>query len=430
MESGMQNNMPKKSSKSEQKLGSYFNQVFTTPLDGPQVDAFGSLRTSEPRNLFSTQCQYDADPLQMEGGATGTGVAPAHNADTRMVKLSATAGTGVSFFQSYQYHPYVPGKSQKISITGVLDTAVADAVVDVGYGDASNGIFYRQNGTSGLEFVRRSKTSGSVVEEVVTQANWNLDKFDGSGKSGITLDASKCFILIIDLQFLGMGRVRVGFVVGGKVILAHEFNHANILAVPYIQTATLPISMVLTATATGSTKNCYFKCAAVDSEGGSQEYISYPFATPEGTVTAASGARTHILSLRPLTTFNSITNRKEIVLKMINILVTGSNPIFWELVLGATFSAGPTWANVNGTYSGAEYATAGTLSGVGLVIDSGYVAATASTKSSVYLETTQRYPITLDRAGATRANGTLSLIVTGIGGTSATRATMEFETFR
>ena len=377
--------------------------------DSASNDSFSRLRVSEPVGLFSAQCQYDADPLLYETGNTGTGVVPAHNVDTRMVALSATAGTGTSFIQSYEYVPYQPGKSQLIFVTGVIGAAVAAAVVDIGAFDAANGIGLRQNGTSGLQFFRRTSTSGSVVTNTVDQSSWNQDKLDGTGKSGITLDITKAIILVIDAQFLAMGRVRFGFDIDGMIVWAHYMKHANVIAVPYMQTLTLPIQMLITATSTAGTKTAHFKCASVSSEGGFADDAGYSFATPEGTVTAANGARTHILSIRPRTTFNSLANRYRYKTTSLEVFVTGANPVFWELCIGATFSVAPTFGNVNATYSGTDYGTGGTLSAAGLVIASGYVSATNQSKTSVSREIAARYPISLDRAGAVRANGTMSL---------------------
>lgn len=397
--------------------------------DSANLDAFSRLRTSEPTTLFTSQCQYDAEPLLYETGATGTGTAGAHSSATRMVALVTTAGTGTSFIQSYEYVAYQAGKSQLAFITGLLGAGAASAIVDVGLFDAANGIFLRQNGTSGLQFVRRTSTSGGVENNTVDQTAWNLDKLDGNGPSGATLDVTKVFILVIDGQFLGMGRVRIGFDIGGQVIYCHEFLNANVLTVPYMQTLALPVQMLVSTTS--AAKTSYFKCASVSSEGGLSDDMAYQFSTPEQTVSAGSGAATHILSLRPLTTFNSITNRSLIVLNSVEIVVTGSFPVLWQLCIGSTFSAGPTYASVNGTYSAAQYSSAvGTLSAVGLPILSGYVASSASNKQAVSGRVSQRYPITLDRAGAVRANGTLSLNVTGLGGASATRALFNFSEIR
>jgi hypothetical protein len=393
------------------------------------TDAFGRVRVSDPTNLFSVQTQYNAESLQMETGSTGTG-SSSWSANSRMTSLTATAGTGTAFTQSYQYIPYQPGKSQLIKITGVMGAAVSGVTKDYGYFDSANGIFFRQTSAGVLQMVRRTSTSGSIVNNAVNQSDWSEDTLDGNGTSGITLDATKAFILVIDLQFLGMGKVRIGFNIDGAVYWAHHFRNANNLDVPYMQTATLPIQALLTASSSSGAATMYFKCAAVESEGGFNVDKGLSFSTAEGTVTAASGADTHILSLRPLTTFNSIANRILILLNEINVVVTGANPIQWKLCIGSTFSVDPTYANVNSTYSGCENGTGGTLTSAGTVISTGYVAATSQSKQLIAQNVNLRYPITLDRAGAVRALGTLSLIVNGIGGNSATRATFNITEIR
>lgn len=413
---------------------SYFNSV--SIADGANLDAFARLRTSDPSVLFTEQSQYNYGTIQMEPGNTGTGVLPAHDANMRATKLSATAGSGTSFLQSFMYSPYQPGRSQSIAMTAVIGAGVAGAVVDIGYFDATNGIIFRQNGVTNLQFIQRTSTSGSPSDaNAVAQSSWNLDKLDGTGSSGITLDITKALILIIDLQFLGVGRVRVGFDIGGKIIYAHQFLNANNLTVPYMQTASLPVAMLLTATATGSTKDAYFKCASVSSEGGNLDLFGFMFSTPEVTVTAGNGARTPIVAIRPKTTFNSLANRQFVELMGVVAVVTGANPVYWELVVGGTYS-GQTFADVNTTFSGTEYTSVpGSYTNLtgGAVIASGYLAAGAGTPVTlINLPTllSRKYPLTLDRAGAVRTLGTYTLLVSGIGGTSATRASMNFKEVR
>lgn len=398
--------------------------------DGANLDAFSRLRVSDPQTIFAAQCQYDADPLLFETGATGTGTAGAHNADTRMVALVTAASAGTSFIQSYEYVPYQPGKSQLCLLTGLLGSGVAGATVDVGVFDVSNGIFVRQNGTSGLQIIRRTQTSGSVVNNAVNQADWNIDTMQGAGPSGHTLDPAGVFILVIDAQFLGMGRVRVGFDVDGTIHYVHQFLNANVLAVPYMQTLSLPVQMLVTATT--NAKTAYFKCAAISSEGGLSEDIGYSSSTLEQTVTAASGTDTHLVGIRPMLTFNSIANRSRIVINSIELIVTGTNPIHWKLAIGSTFSAGPTWPGTAvSAYSGVEQTTAvGTMATVGTVIASGYNASSATAKTVTSARLSQRYPISLNRAGAVRALGTLHLFVAGIGGTSACRAVINYAEVR
>jgi len=196
--------------------------------------------------------------------------------------------------------------------------------------------------------------------------------------------------------------------------------------------ANLPIQALLTTTETASVTQMFFKCAAVASEGGFANDIGRTLSTPEGTVTAASGARTHILSLRPATTFNNFVNRTHCRLENLAVIATGTNPILWELVMGATFSAAPTFAAVNSAYSACQYGTGGTFSALtdGVVIDAGYVGATAQSKGAISQQVSRLFPISLNRSGAVRAMGTVSVLVTGIGGTSAARAVMSFSEVR
>jgi len=329
----------------------------------------------------------------------------------------------------------MPGKSQFIAITGVIGTGVSGAVVDTYYGDANNGIFFRQNGNTNLQLALRSSgVTGSPAETVVNQADWSFDGFNtglnSKNPSGKTLDITKSFILLIDLQFLGMGRVRVWFDIDGVPFLAHEFKNANNLALPYMQTASLPVGMLVTST--GGSKTAYFKCASVISEGGSVTDYGNPIATPEVTVTAGNGVRTFAVAVRPKTTFNSLPNRALVVLECLDICVTGNSAIKWEIALGATFSVQPTFTDINTTYSGLEYGTGGTFTNIsnGLVIASGYI--DNSTSSRIKFDDTfsLRIPLALNRAGAQRAMGTYYLFFTGLTGNSATRENISFMEIR
>lgn len=402
--------------------------------DNPGIDAFGHLRVSNSEALVSVLGQYDAEPLEMEAGATGTGVAPAHNTTTRMTRLVVNPGSGTSFLQSYVYWTYQPGRSQRVELTGRLNTPVAGAVTDFGYFDADNGIFYRQNDGLGVQFVIRSKTSGVVVNRVVDQANWNLDKMDGTGPSGLTLDTTKVFILTMDFEFLGMGRVRMGFNINGVIVYAHQFLHSNLDEVPYMQTATLPIQMLLTGVSTPTLCDAFFKGALVISEGGLLKERGFTFASPERAVVAASGARTHLFSVRPKLLFNGIVNRESYVTRTLELVHTqaNGNPVQWELVAGVNFSPNPTWTDVNTQFSGTEVSTAGTFLNLigGVVLKSGYVSAGNQGQNIVSIPLDLHHPITLNRAGQNTPVGTLSVLVSGIGGTAAIRGCLNFTELR
>lgn len=390
--------------------------------DSADKDSFSRLRVSNPVALYSATVLQDTLPTTMELISSGTGAAPVLNSNQRVADLVVAAGTGTSAMQTYEYTHYQPGKSHFIFVTFVMGAAVANSTMRVGYFDANNGIFLERDGSGTVSFVRRTSTSGSVVDNKVAQASWNVDTF-------AALDLSKSQILVIDLQFLGVGRVRCGFDVDGVIKYCHYFNNANNLTVPYMQTASLPIRISNVTASSGVSSTLKFKCTSVSSEGGNDLVAgSRFFSTGSATVTAGNGARTLIMTLRPRTAgIGGFTSRSCIRLNKINILVTGSRPVFWELCVGGTMTPGA-FTNVSTTYSNFEWASGGTYTNLtgGLVIDSGFVGAGNNVLFSVASDISLSNPCSLNASGANTALTTYYLLVQGVGGTSATYCSMSF----
>ena len=388
--------------------------------DSANLDAFSRLRVSNPLILHNSQFTYDLAPLIMEQITNGTGATITHDSTNRqaLMTFSSTPTGGKAYMQSYEYLPYQPGRSQLIFITFNMIAAVANTIKFAGYSDGVNGIEFQLNGTTKQFVVYSGSSAGN---ETVAQSSWNIDKLDGTGPSGITLDITKTQILIIDVQALYVGRVRVGFDIGGEITYAHEFLHANLIASPYIQSANLPVRCGMTCTATVST-TMNFICSAIISEGGSEDInvYGYTFSTAASRVIAAVGSTIQLISLRPRLTFNGITNRSRVAFIDVEIYLDGNGAVKWELVVGQDITGG-TWTNVNTTYSSSEVnpanngtATA-TLSGSPLVvIDGGWVSSSMQSQSVTNTAIISRYPITLDAAGLQRVNGTLTLNVTTV----------------
>ena len=410
---------------------SFIRNVIASYGDSASLDSFSRVRVSNPQGLFDAQMTYNLAPLQYAQITNGSGATVAHDTTNRMALMTfaSTPTGGKAYMQSYEYIPYQPGKSQLVFITFDMNGGVANVVKFAGYSDGTNGIEFQLSGTQAQVQIISPTSNGN---ETAIQSAWNLDVMDGTGPSGKTLNFNNSQILVIDFQALYVGRVRVGFDIDGVVYYVHQFIHSNIINGPYIQTANLPIRCGMTCTGTVST-TMNFICSSVISEGGIDELRGRSFGI-EGTATAGSGTRTHILSVRPKTTFNTFTNRTKFELDNINILVTGTSPIFWEICLGQAISGTTTFNDVNTTYSSIEYNTVGLINGSPtLVISNGYCGAGTSMSVSVEKDITgtgTRFPLTLDYAGVVRIMGTLSLLVTGIGATSACRATFNWREIR
>ena len=397
--------------------------------DSPSIDAFSRLRVSNPVHLYDSNFTYTLNTLTQEAITAESGASITHDATNScaLMTFSSTPTGGKAYMQSYQNFRYQSGRSHLIFMTFNFIEPKTNVLKFVGYGNRSNGVFLEQSGST-IQFKIYSTTD--EASETVAKTSWNLDKMDGFGASGVNLDFTKAQILVIDLQWLGVGRARVGFDVGGAVIYAHEFNHANSTTVPYMKTASLPVSAGMTCTGTVST-TMRFICSSVISEGGEKDVDAINFSQSAPSVVAASGARTHMISIRPKTTFNSVTNRVTFIPDHIELLVSGNQPVKYELCIGDVITGTTTFADVNATHSAMEYNTAGTTSGTpSLVIDTGYATASATSKGATSAGVFAKIPITLNAAGAVRADGTLTLLVTGIGGTSACQAEISWKEVR
>jgi hypothetical protein len=211
-------------------------------------DAFGRLRVSNPLTIFDSGNIMSKNDLFDESLTASGTVTYTSNKST--VNLNVTTASGDKVIrQSKRVMSYEPGKSLLILNTFVMNAQESGLEQRVGTFDANNGIFFEDTGT-GYQIVRRSYTSGSSVDDPIAQSAWNGDKLDGTGASGYTLYPTKATILFTDYEWLGMGSVRVGFVIDGKFITAHTFLNANNLDTVYMQTANLPIRYEIETTGT------------------------------------------------------------------------------------------------------------------------------------------------------------------------------------
>lgn len=402
----------------------YIPNNTVTFKDSPAQDAFGRLRTSDPVTLFASQFQYDLQPLMWESALTAGGTAT-HLPNESSVRLRVATNGDKVIRQSRIYTRYRPGKSLLVALTFVMGSDTANVRKRLGYFDASNGIFLEQNGVTQTSIVRRTSTSGSPVDNLVAQADWNLDKFDGTGPSGITLDFTKAQILMMDLQWLGVGRVRVGFDINGVFYPAHQFLNANNLSTVYMTTANLPIRYEIEATgAIGGNTDLIQICSMVSSEGGFESELGMPRSFGRTTATSVTSRRP-ILSIRPKLTFNGIVNRGLILPEGVS-LTAATNDSYWELVYGGTVSTGTAWTSVSAN-SLTEYDVGSSAISGGEVIASGFIV-TASGGGSPRLQTSEniisRFPLTLDIAGT--GFTTLSLVCTSFTGTSSVTGTIDW----
>lgn len=381
---------------------------------GTLTDAFGRLRISQPFTLFDSSHRFADNGLWSTSNTAGGTYGFVSNQSTVDLTVDTTANTEV-IRETNKVFSYQPGKSLLVLNTFAMNTPKANLRQRVGYFGAQNGIYLENDGTT-TYLVLRSYTSGAVVETRAAQADWNVDSFDGTGFSGQGsepahtggLDISKTNIFWIDIEWLGVGDVRCGFVVDGRFVTAHVFHNDNRNSVPYMTTATLPLRYEIKNTGTTASSSTLKQiCSTVISEGGyelrgAQQAIGNVVTTPVDLTTA--GTYYTLVSLRLKTDrLDAIA-----VLTAISLLaVTNNSVVNWQVRVAGTTSGG-TWVSA-GTDSSVEYKLdGGTISG-GRILAQGYT--TASTQSSIPVDILREalFKFQLERNGLTSTAFELTL---------------------
>lgn len=374
------------------------NPVIVSFGDSALNDAFGRLRVSSPHYVFESQSQYDAQPLLFNNVTSGGGSSVSHLPNESSVNLVVgTGATDYAIRQSKQYFRYQPGKSQMILMTGVMGAAVANVTKRIGYFDTNNGLYFQQT-SSALSVVRRSYTGGSVSNTAVDQIDWNVDTMDGNGPSGIALDMTKSQIFVIDLEWLGVGRVRFGFVIDGNIYYCHELLNTNALSTVYMTTANLPVRYEIANTAASAGASMKAICCSVSSEGGYDKF-GLPFSVGLGASYASVQNRRPILSIKPRLTFNSIANRMDFDITGIEV-VSSVYTTYFEVVLNGSLT-NANFGNVNASYSGMQYDTAASAISGGIVLACGYAVAggPGANATGGVVQKLVKNPLTLNYAG-------------------------------
>lgn len=236
--------------------------------DSANLDAFGRLRVAPPSVVFAITQTIDGKPLEWDDAVvSGSGTSSTYNtnqASTTIAVSNLTAGMRAR--QTKRWHYYRPDGSQLILMTFVLGAGATGITKRVGLFQTNNGIYLQLAGTA-ISFVIRTFTSGSVVNTVIAQSSWNVDKLDGTGASGINLDVTKAQILAIDFEWLGVGRIRFGFVIDGKLYYCHYVNNANSISTVYMSNPHLPCRYEISNDGTGAAASLVTICASVMFEG-------------------------------------------------------------------------------------------------------------------------------------------------------------------
>lgn len=392
----------------------YGNLVGAANPSGMSVDAFGRARQSQPYTLFDSFHRFqDNGKINTSNTASLTTVTHDANSSSILCTVDTTVGSYV-YRESSRVFAYQPGKSLQILQTFVMNPPKTGLRQRYGYFNTQNGLFLEQDGAD-ISFVRRSFSTGSLVETRVLKKDWNIDPLDGSGPSRLVLDLTKSQILFTDIEWLGVGSVRQGFVIDGKFIHCHAWHHANALDNTYMTTACLPVRAEIENTATtASNSTLRIICSTVISEGGYElrgrpKAVGLPITAPKDLTTAGT--------FYPIISIRLKDARKDAVVVPTDVEffgISNNTRYRYKIVVGGTLT-NPSW-NSAATDSSVEWDGAATAISGGTDVAMGYVnIAAGAGGNTVALNKEDFFKYQLERNSfAANDNGVVfSLVATG-----------------
>lgn len=366
-----------------------------------QTDAFGRLRTSTPMTLFDSSHRFHDNAL-WSTGTTGTASAT-HDANSGIINLTVDGNANTEVVrETTKVFSYQPGKSLLILNTFTMNAAKANLRQRVGYYGAQNGIYLELDGTT-VNLVKRTYVSGSVQETRVAQSSWNINSLP-------SLDLSKSQIFWMDVEWLGVGSARCGFVIDGEFVHVHTFHHANIITGTYMTTASLPLRYEIKNTAsTGSSSTFKQICSSVMSEGG------YEMRGLQQSAGLAMGSPLDLTTVN--TDYPVISMRlKSTALDAIVIPsaaaimgITNNANYRWKIIQDGTTSNG-SWNNVTAN-SAVEYNIGATTISGGRVVASGYTTGSNQGNTPINILKEALFRFQLERNGLTGTPSEFTLVV-------------------
>jgi hypothetical protein len=380
-----------------------------------QLDAFGRLRISSLQTYFDSPLKHHEEIYIWDTLTIGSGTWN-YSFSQNLLDASVTGNGDRVLRQTKEYFQLQNGKSHFGFIGVVFGTTTTGVTKNTGVYDDDNGFMVRQSGDGSMSFVIRSSASGSVQESVIPQASWNIDTLDGNGPSGINVDFEKLQILAFDMSYSGNGSVRFGVMVENKMIIAHQSSAFNLYAVNNFTTPSLPISYEIESTSGASTLKQQSCCIMIE---GNYEERGVQRSVNTGTTAKNVGSTlTPVLSIK----LKSQYRKGVIHPESFNILQTSNNKTLYYAIYMYTSLTGASWSeSQSGTNCIAEVDTSATAFSGGILVDSGYLPAKATTTIS------EKFNNILSLAGDIAGNtDILTIAIAGVGGSVPCFASLNY----
>lgn len=185
------------------------------------------------------------------------------------------------------------------------------------------------------------------TKDDIAQVQFNIDKLDGTGPSGFTLDPQKGNVYQIQYQWLGFGRITffIENSVDGRLFPFHQIRPMNSLTTTTLNQPDMQLSAFTVSSSADNTKTLQIGSMGAFIEG--EMLLGEPFYSTSNSHTGISSASDNImLAIRNPRTFKGITS--QVVLKLRSLSISSSKSAAntrgittFKLVIGGTPASTP-----------------------------------------------------------------------------------------
>ena len=311
--------------------------------DSPNIDAFGRLRTAAVQNLVDIKHVYDKNPLQVNEVTAGTATS-IFSQEYARVRMS-TLGINDFVIRQTKTHPiYQPGKSQlfeasfsnfQIETNVIKRVGGFDSITSPPYDSVFDGFFLESNGVTN-EISFQIWRSGTTVFSAVT-TSWNNLDFNP-----MDINWTNTNLMMVDYQWLGVGRVRFGLNLSGQTFYLSEHNCANNEPNVYMSSPNQPMRYEIRQVGLGSG---YFDmlCSQTSTEGALNGLYSTVAVINDSTATLdVSGTKYPFIGYRLKQSYHAVTSQYN----NLSILNTSNDNYLLTVEFNPTLSSPPTWIDL------------------------------------------------------------------------------------
>jgi len=338
----------------------------------PQFSDNNRLKVAPFQTVFFNTFQYGKETDVWDESVVGVGTAT-HSASSSNVvmEVGSTAGSKV-VRQTKQVMRYIPGRPATLTFAIRLEAPQVGIRRRFGLFDENDGAYFEDDGGT-YSYVIRSSTSGITTERRVTREDWNGEKFDGNGYTGVTADPTKQQMISINYEWYGAGGVKFNWLMKNETIVSHEFENSNVNDLVWCRSPFLPIRCEIeNVTGVAGTHYLYQGSNSLIQEGEPEKLGTLLSVSNDITGTTMPLANTFypIISLR----LKTDQLQAVMLLRSLQAVTNDNTNVYWRLYENSTLT-GASWTDHPDPNSFMQYDTTATALTGGTSLLSGFTIA-------------------------------------------------------